>query len=99
MIDLMACPHCGGEAGIFANGGVAVVCKKCHCQTRLEYDMCYADFSKHPVIDKLIKTWNRRPEPIAAEEYEGTFYCGNCSEPVNRGDNYCRECGKAVKWE
>lgn len=34
-----------------------------------------------------------------AEEYEGTYYCGNCKSPVLKTDKYCHECGKKVRWE
>lgn len=27
------------------------------------------------------------------------FVCGACGHAIDVGDNYCRECGKAVKWE
>ena len=38
-------------------------------------------------------------EPVKPERYEGTCYCGNCGDPINMLDNYCHECGRAVKWE
>lgn len=28
------------------------------------------------------------------------FYrCGQCNEPIDRCDNYCWSCGRAVKWD
>lgn len=38
-------------------------------------------------------------EPVEPKQYEGTSYCGNCGDPINKLDNYCHECGRAVKWE
>ena len=26
------------------------------------------------------------------------YVCGACKAPINPGDKYCHECGKAVKW-
>ena len=34
------------------------------------------------------------------EEAETWWYvCGNCNEPIDPNDQYCRHCGRAVKWE
>lgn len=38
-------------------------------------------------------------EAVEPKQYEGTSYCGNCGDPINKLDNYCHECGRAVKWE
>ena len=38
-------------------------------------------------------------EAVKPKQYEGTNYCGNCGDPINKLDNYCHECGRAVKWE
>ena len=27
------------------------------------------------------------------------YTCGACHEQIDRGDKYCRWCGRAVKWE
>ena len=27
------------------------------------------------------------------------YACGGCKSPINPGDRYCHECGRAVKWE
>lgn len=34
------------------------------------------------------------------EEAETWWYeCGNCNEPIDPNDQYCRHCGRAVKWD
>ena len=43
-------------------------------------------------------------EPIAPHDYDPVIYghrytCGNCHHTLWRNDNYCSQCGKAVKWE
>ena len=38
-------------------------------------------------------------EPVAPSVCNGTSYCGNCGDQLNKLDNYCHECGRAVKWE
>jgi hypothetical protein len=43
-------------------------------------------------------------EPIAPHDYDPVIYghrytCGNCHHSLWRNDNYCSQCGKAVKWE
>jgi hypothetical protein len=99
MIKLESCPFCGGEAMVFVSESVCVMCKKCHCQTLPTADGCIAEAEKHNALESVIKAWNRRPDPVAPYEYEGTWYCGNCSDPVNKNDKFCHECGKLVKWE
>jgi hypothetical protein len=35
------------------------------------------------------------PEPWASWWY----VCGDCGQPIDKMDRYCRRCGKQVKWE
>lgn len=63
MIDLKPCPFCGGEALVYANDGVRVICKKCHCQTFPRVDGCISDCERFNSLDSVIEAWNRRPEP------------------------------------
>lgn len=35
------------------------------------------------------------PEPWTAWWY----VCGDCGQPIDRMDRYCRRCGKQVKWD
>lgn len=42
-------------------------------------------------------------DPINPERSgKGTYWyycCGNCGQPLDPGDPFCRKCGRAVKWE
>ena len=62
--ELKPCPFCGGEAKIFAynNGGMCVKCTKCSCQTESDSDVCYADWKRCSVFERVIEVWNRRIE-------------------------------------
>ena len=35
MIELKSCPFCGGEARLFVNNGVRVLCNKCHASSEI----------------------------------------------------------------
>ena len=35
------------------------------------------------------------PEPWASWWY----VCGDCGQPIDKMDRFCRRCGKQVKWE
>lgn len=42
MIELKSCPFCGGEARLFVNDGVRVLCNKCHASSEILADSeCY----------------------------------------------------------
>lgn len=57
MIELKACPFCGGEARLFVNNGVRVLCNKCHASSEILADSeCY----KTSAVEKVIEAWNRR---------------------------------------
>lgn len=38
---------------------------------------------------------DRRPEPWTTWWYA----CGDCGQPIDKMDRYCRRCGKKVKWK
>ena len=55
MTELKPCPLCEGEAYIRTVGEVAYIeCADCHCQT---------EYVNPKEIDKIIQTWNTRPNP------------------------------------
>ena len=34
------------------------------------------------------------------DDHKSWWYaCGACQYPINRGDKYCRHCGRGVRWE
>lgn len=70
---LKPCPFCGGKGfiqywGLFSDGSMEsrVVCSSCHVATssdfegRTRYIPTGEDITKALVIEKAIKTWNRR---------------------------------------
>lgn len=97
-LELKPCPFCGGEAMIFVCDSISVMCKKCHCQTRPRSDETISNAEKFNSFEAVVKEWNARPKPIAPYEYDGTWYCGDCNQTINKGDKFCNGCGKAVKW-
>lgn len=32
-------------------------------------------------------------------DFDGDLICGGCGEQIDGTDNYCRTCGRKVKWE
>ena len=59
MFELKPCPFCGGEARLFVNGGVRVICSKCYAATMILTDnMEYESNAVETVIEK----WNRRAD-------------------------------------
>lgn len=60
-LELKACPFCGGEARLFANDGVCVICTECKAQTRTLAD---TTTGAHPCnsVRAVISRWNRRTE-------------------------------------
>lgn len=53
---------------------------------------------------ELLKAQMQAFEPIIAgmdghNDYGSRWYaCGACGFPIDKGDRYCRHCGKAVLW-
>ena len=57
MIELKSCPFCGGEAMLFVNDGVRVLCTKCRASSKILVDSeCY----ETRAVEKVIEAWNRR---------------------------------------
>ena len=57
MIELKSCPFCGGEAMLFVNDGVRVLCTKCGATTRILVD---GERVETNAVENVIKAWNRR---------------------------------------
>ena len=60
MIELKRCPFCGGEARLFVNNGVRVICPKCQASTKVMIDGEYGRNIKIDAISSVVKAWNRR---------------------------------------
>jgi len=51
--------------------------------------------------DELIRalTLLREQEPVEPDQILTNPVCGVCDEPLDVTDNYCRHCGRKVKWK
>lgn len=82
--------------------------KRCADSEQWDEVMEQIEFVKNqPTIDGLEKR-NEPVEPIevvdTAKHVNDDFRtlawkCGACGAEIGGADNYCHECGKAVKWE
>lgn len=59
MLELKSCPFCGGKARMFVNGGVRVICSKCHVGTMILTDNMEYESN---AVEKAIEAWNRRTD-------------------------------------
>lgn len=62
---LKPCPFCGGEAVLFVENGVQVICLSCGVRTSPTADKIYQKgVSQEKIatssVDKVIEEWNRR---------------------------------------
>ena len=59
----------------------------------------------HQFIDKIIALLKEQEavEPVLIREGRNKYYndyvCPGCDNELHYGQNYCSECGRAVKWE
>lgn len=60
MAELKPCPFCGGQAKIYVNGGVRVICNNCSCQTPILRDVEYSTGVGDTAVSRVIKKWNKR---------------------------------------
>nr|DAP00872.1 MAG TPA: restriction alleviation protein [Caudoviricetes sp.] len=62
---LKSCPFCGGEAVLFVENGVQVMCLSCGVRTSLKVDKIYQKgVSQEKIatssVEQVIEEWNRR---------------------------------------
>lgn len=79
------------------NNGMAVLTlfgKQIYCSTQATAD-CFCKFEEHfePKLAKIIE--------ITDSDGGKTkwWYCPECYATLNQADNFCHDCGQAVKWE
>lgn len=60
MIELKPCPFCGGQAKLYVNSGVRVICNNCKCQTPIIRDGEYSTGVGGTAVSRVIKKWNKR---------------------------------------
>lgn len=41
----------------------------------------------------------RGEEGFSYNNFTRRYGCGSCGKPIDRGDEFCRHCGKKVKWD
>ena len=77
-------------------------CKGCGYINRPNFAICVKDIASD-ALSLLKEQESIKPLLTGHGEYEteGSWWyeCGNCGTPIDPDDNFCRKCGKAVKWE
>lgn len=77
-------------------GGMSV-CTKERCP--IQWDKISDDCN---VRECLYRTEAYKPTIACADNYDelcpSWYQCSACKFPIDKGDRYCRYCGRAVKW-
>lgn len=60
--ELKSCPFCGGEAHLFVDSGVRVMCPRCGATTKILVDGLCASGITGNATKTVIEAWNRRVE-------------------------------------
>ena len=50
---------------------------------------------KEPIAPQI--GWQKKG--FSEDDWSNWYKCGECGEPIDKGDKFCRECGRAVKWD
>ena len=71
-----------------------------HCE-KCPYDAI--DFRCRVNLRDDVFSLLKAQDPVYPERSgKGTYWyycCGNCGQPLDPGDPFCRKCGRAVKWD
>lgn len=75
-----------------------------HCPYREIDEACTSLDDLHSDALALLKAHEPvEPDIEGNVEYDGHgswwHVCGACRQPIDKGDKFCRWCGRAVKWE
>ncbi len=83
-------------------------CKECpyqdglYCKAIPKKEKAMIDIPSWLARDALSLLKAQEPEHVSIKDSDGGethwYVCGSCKAPINPGDKYCHECGKAVKW-
>lgn len=68
--ELKPCPFCGEKAVLYVdNDGVRVICLECKTGTQPKVDSMIFAKAGDSAISKVMKIWNRRPEPLKKDHF------------------------------
>lgn len=71
--ELLPCPFCGGEAHLFVQNGVRVICPKCDASSKILVDGRVPN--GRPIGNatrSVVKAWNRRAPILGTDGMEKT---------------------------
>lgn len=87
-----------------ANGGGTYDCLKFPCPYGF---YGYTDCRKWEIARDALELLKEQEAVEPKKENDGNpepwtawwYVCGDCGQPIDKVDRYCRGCGKQVKWE
>lgn len=68
--ELLPCPFCGGEAHLFVQNGVCVICPKCNASSKNLVDGRGPRGVSGNATRAVVRAWNTRTPILSAEEME-----------------------------
>lgn len=68
--ELLPCPFCGGEAHLFVQNGVRVICPKCDASSKILVDGRRPRGITGNATKAVVRAWNTRAPILSAEEVE-----------------------------
>lgn len=58
--ELKPCPFCGGKARLLVDGGVRVICSRCHVGYMNVMNLTDSIGCESDAVEMVVATWNRR---------------------------------------
>lgn len=62
--ELRLCPVCGGEARLYVQDGVRVMCPKCRATSKILVDDYNGFEIRTNAVEDVIEAWNRRIDDV-----------------------------------